>query len=138
MARSRKIPAFKVGSGGGSRQFAECVAGAWIKLKCNQPRALTGQDDFLEIQAATISARYPAQGCAGRQSMVLGVPLPGSHNRKRKSMFLGTDRFPTQVAVERHLEAFVLKLNSENPTQAISGADLQRLAGSFRRGREAA
>jgi integrase len=38
---------------------------------------------------------------------------------KRKSMFLGTDRFPTQVAVERHLEAFVLKLNSENPTQAI-------------------
>jgi hypothetical protein len=30
---------------------------------------------------------------------------------------LGTDRFPTQVAVERHLEAFVLKLNSENPTQ---------------------
>jgi integrase len=34
-------------------------------------------------------------------------------------MFLGTDRFPTQVAVERHLEAFVLKLNSENPTQAI-------------------
>jgi integrase len=38
---------------------------------------------------------------------------------KRKSMFLGTDRFPTQVAVERHLEAFVLKLNSENPTLAI-------------------
>jgi integrase len=34
-------------------------------------------------------------------------------------MFLGTNRFPTQVAVERHLEAFVLKLNSENPTQAI-------------------
>jgi integrase len=34
-------------------------------------------------------------------------------------MFLGTDRFPTQVAIERHLEAFVLKLNSENPTQAI-------------------
>ena len=34
-------------------------------------------------------------------------------------MFLGADRFPTQVAVERHLEAFVLKLNSENPTQAI-------------------
>jgi integrase len=38
---------------------------------------------------------------------------------QRKSMFLSTDRFPTQVAVERHLEAFVLKLNSENPTQAI-------------------
>jgi len=42
-------------------------------------------------------------------------PITGT----RKSMFLGTDRFPTQVAVERHLEAFVLKLNSENPTQAI-------------------
>jgi len=37
----------------------------------------------------------------------------------RKSMFLSIERFPTQVAVERHLEAFVLKLNSENPTLAI-------------------
>lgn len=37
----------------------------------------------------------------------------------RKSMFLSTEKFPTQVAVERHLEAFVLKLNSENPTLAI-------------------
>jgi integrase len=37
----------------------------------------------------------------------------------RKSMFLSIDKFPTQVAVERHLEAFVLKLNSENPTLAI-------------------
>jgi len=39
---------------------------------------------------------------------------------KRKSMFLRTEKFPTQVAVERHLEAFVLKLNCENPTLAIS------------------
>jgi integrase len=38
---------------------------------------------------------------------------------KRKSMFLSTEKFPTQVAVERHLEAFVLKLNCENPTLAI-------------------
>ena len=37
----------------------------------------------------------------------------------RKSMFLSIEKFPTQVAVERHLEAFVLKLNSENPTLAI-------------------
>src|SRR6202021_3153597 len=37
----------------------------------------------------------------------------------RKSMFLSTEKLPTQVAVERHLEAFVLKLNSENPTLAI-------------------
>lgn len=37
----------------------------------------------------------------------------------RKSMFLSTEKFPTQAAVERHLEAFVLKLNSENPTLAI-------------------
>ena len=38
---------------------------------------------------------------------------------KRASMFLSTDKFPTQVAVERHLEAFVLKLNTDNPTLAI-------------------
>lgn len=37
----------------------------------------------------------------------------------RKSMFLSIEKFPTQVAVERHLEAFMLKLNSENPTLAI-------------------
>ena len=37
----------------------------------------------------------------------------------RKSMFLSTEKFPTQVAVERHLEAFVLKLNSDNPSLAI-------------------
>jgi integrase len=37
----------------------------------------------------------------------------------RKSMFLSIEKFPTQAAVERHLEAFVLKLNSENPTLAI-------------------
>ena len=42
-------------------------------------------------------------------------PLTG----KRKSMFISTEKFPTQVAVERHLEAFVLKLNSENPALAI-------------------
>jgi len=35
------------------------------------------------------------------------------------SMYLSTEKFPTQVSVERHLEAFVLKLNSENPTLAI-------------------
>ena len=38
---------------------------------------------------------------------------------KRESMFLSTEKFPTQVAVERHLEAFVLKLNSDNPSLAI-------------------
>jgi integrase len=42
-------------------------------------------------------------------------PLSG----KRKSMFFSTEKFPTQVAVERHLEAFVLKLNSENPALAV-------------------
>jgi integrase len=42
-------------------------------------------------------------------------PLSGN----RKSMFLSTEKFPTRVAVERHLEAFVLKLNSENPALAI-------------------
>jgi integrase len=38
---------------------------------------------------------------------------------KEKSMYLSTEKFPTQVAVERHLEAFVLKLNTDNPTLAI-------------------
>jgi len=42
-------------------------------------------------------------------------PITGN----RKSTLLGTDRFPTQVAAERHLEALVLKLNSENPALAI-------------------
>lgn len=39
---------------------------------------------------------------------------------KRKSLYLGIDKFPTQTAAERHLEAFVLKLNAENPTLAVS------------------
>jgi integrase len=34
-------------------------------------------------------------------------------------MFLSTEKFPTQLAVERHLEAFVLRLNSDNPCLAI-------------------
>jgi len=38
---------------------------------------------------------------------------------KRKSLFLGLDKFPTQTAAERHLETFVLKLNNENPTLAV-------------------
>ena len=38
---------------------------------------------------------------------------------KRKSLFLGLDKFPTQTAAERHLETFVLKLNAENPTLAV-------------------
>jgi integrase len=38
---------------------------------------------------------------------------------KEKSMYLSAEKFPTQVAVERHLEAFVLKLNTDNPTLAI-------------------
>jgi hypothetical protein len=45
---------------------------------------------------------------------------------RRKSMFLSTEKFPTQVAVERHLEAFVLKLNSDNPTPAILEPNLRR------------
>lgn len=42
-------------------------------------------------------------------------PLTG----KRKSMFLSAEKLPTQTAAERHLEGFVLKLNSENPTLAV-------------------
>jgi integrase len=35
------------------------------------------------------------------------------------SMYLSAEKFPTEIAVTRHLEAFVLKLNCENPTLAI-------------------
>jgi hypothetical protein len=38
---------------------------------------------------------------------------------KEKSMYFSTEQFPTQAAVERHLGAFVLKLNSDNPTLAV-------------------
>jgi integrase len=38
---------------------------------------------------------------------------------KDKSMYLSSEKFPTEIAVSRHLEAFVLKLNCENPTLAI-------------------
>lgn len=34
-------------------------------------------------------------------------------------MYLSGEQFPTQVAIERHLEAFVLKLNSNNPILAV-------------------
>jgi integrase len=34
-------------------------------------------------------------------------------------MYLSAEQFPTEIAVSRHLEAFVLKLNSENPALAI-------------------
>jgi integrase len=38
---------------------------------------------------------------------------------KDTSMYLSAEKFPTEIAVTRHLEAFVLKLNAENPTLAI-------------------
>jgi integrase len=38
---------------------------------------------------------------------------------KDKSMFLSTEKFPTEMSVSQHLEAFVLKLNCDNPTLAI-------------------
>lgn len=39
--------------------------------------------------------------------------------QKQQSMYLSCERFPTRVEVERHLESFVLKLNSENPILAV-------------------
>jgi integrase len=38
---------------------------------------------------------------------------------KEKSMYFSTEQFPTQTAVERHLENFVLKVNTDNPTLAV-------------------
>jgi integrase len=54
----------------------------------------------------------------------------------RKSMFLSIEKFPTQVAVERHLEAFVLKLGKPDPGH--SGADVRCHSGPLYRGGEAA
>jgi integrase len=34
-------------------------------------------------------------------------------------MYLSCEQFPSQAVVERHLEAFVLKLNCENPILAV-------------------
>ena len=52
---------------------------------------------------------------------------------KRKPIFLGLDRFPTQTSAERHLEAFVLKLNAENPTlRCWSRPSTRFLTGSSR------
>ena len=39
--------------------------------------------------------------------------------QQQKSMYLSCKQFPSQAAVERHLEAFVLKLNCENPILAV-------------------
>jgi len=45
-------------------------------------------------------------------------------------MYLGGERFPTQASVEKHLEAFIFKLNSEQPVMALEdptfGAVIQR------------
>lgn len=38
---------------------------------------------------------------------------------KEKSRYFSTEQFPTRTAVERHLETFVLKLNTDNPTLAL-------------------
>jgi len=38
---------------------------------------------------------------------------------KGKSIYLSTQRFPTRTSVERHLEAFVLKLNRDYPSAAM-------------------
>jgi len=39
--------------------------------------------------------------------------------QQQKSMYLSCEQFPSQALVERHLEAFVLKLNCENPILAV-------------------
>jgi integrase len=46
-------------------------------------------------------------------------------------MYFGTDKFPTRVAIERHLETFVLKLNVENPLQALSEPTFNALLDRF-------
>ena len=46
----------------------------------------------------------------------------GIRTLRQKSMYLSCEQFPTQTIAERHLEVFVLKLNSDNPALAIHDA----------------
>lgn len=46
-------------------------------------------------------------------------------------MYLSAERFPTEIAVTRHMEAFVLKLNSLNPTLAILEPTLNAVLDRF-------
>ena len=50
---------------------------------------------------------------------------------KEKSMYFSTEQFPTQTAVERHLESFVLKLNTDNPTLAVQEPTFDALLDRF-------
>jgi integrase len=50
---------------------------------------------------------------------------------KEKSMYFSTEQFPTQTAVERHLETFVLKLNTDNPTLAVREPTFDALLDRF-------
>jgi hypothetical protein len=51
--------------------------------------------------------------------MGVGVPVQGPHDQPANISVLSNEQFPTQVAVERRLEALVFKLNSDNPVQAV-------------------
>ncbi len=46
-------------------------------------------------------------------------------------MYLNCEQFPTQAAVERHLEAFVLKLNCDNPILAVRNPTFGALIDRF-------
>ncbi len=50
---------------------------------------------------------------------------------KDKSMYFSTEQFSTQTAVERHLESFVLKINSDNPKQAVQEPTFDALLDRF-------
>ena len=51
--------------------------------------------------------------------MGLGVPLPRPHNYEEEILVPGARQVSHADSAERHLEAFVLKLNKENPTLAV-------------------
>ena len=50
---------------------------------------------------------------------------------KDKSMYFSTEQFSTQTAVERHLESFVLKINSDNPQRAVQAPTFAALLDRF-------
>jgi integrase len=51
--------------------------------------------------------------------------------QRQQSMYLSCEQFPTQAAVERHLEAFVLKLNCDNPVLAVRNPTFGALIDRF-------
>jgi hypothetical protein len=101
-------------------QFVESMARKWIELDHNQPcRANWTGATVLKFTRQRFQRGTLRKVARANNKWAWEYRYQDLLTGKRQSMFLSTEKFPTQVAVERHLEAFVLKLNTENPTLAI-------------------